>query len=44
MKSEDNLFTRYNQAFMQDLEMDLEYAKGRTKKETRQEPDKRIDI
>lgn len=44
MKSEDNLFMRYNNAFTQDLAMDLDYAKGRTKKETREEPDKRTDI
>jgi hypothetical protein len=27
MKSEDNLFTRYNQAFEKDLEMDQQYAR-----------------
>lgn len=42
MKSEDNLFVRYNAAFEQDLAMDKEYAKGRTKKETREEPDTRV--
>lgn len=41
-KSEDNLFARYNQAFEQDLAMDKEYAKGRTKKDTMQEPDTRV--
>jgi hypothetical protein len=44
MKSEDNLFVRYNQAFEKDLQMDLAYAKGRTKKETREEPDVRAQI
>jgi len=44
MKSEDNLFQRYNAAFEKDLGMDLEYAKGRAKKDTRQEPDQRADI
>jgi hypothetical protein len=44
MKSEDNLFMRYNQAFEQDLAMDKEYAKGRTKKDTYQEPDTRVKV
>lgn len=44
MKTEDNLFTRYNNAFEQDLAMDLQYAKGRTKKDTYQEPDLRAKI
>lgn len=42
MKTEDNLYTRYNQAFEKDLAMDQQYAKGRTKKDTYQEPDVRI--
>src|SRR5215467_2191284 len=44
MKSEDNLFARYFQMFEKDLAMDQEYAKGRTKKDTQQEPDTRIKI
>lgn len=42
MKTEDNLFTRYKGAFEQDLAMDQQYAKGRTKKDTYQEPDVRL--
>jgi hypothetical protein len=42
MKSEDSLFTRYDQAFEKDLAMDKEYAKGRTKRDTYQEPDTRV--
>ena len=42
MKSEDDLFTRYANAFEKDLAMDLEYAKGRTRKDTAQEPDVRM--
>ena len=44
MKSEDNLFARYDQAFEKDLQMDLAYAKGRTKKDTYKEPDVRIPV
>ena len=44
MKSEDSLFVRYNQAFDKDLQMDLEYAKGRTKKDTQEEPDVRVQV
>jgi hypothetical protein len=44
MKSEDNLFVRYNQAFDKDLEMDQSYAKGRAKKDTQQEPDARLPV
>jgi len=44
MKTEDNLYMRYNQAFEKDLAMDKEYAKGRTKKDTYQEPDTRVKI
>ena len=44
MKSEDALFARYDKAFKEDLEMDMEYAKGRSKKDTQQEPDARIQI
>ncbi|HEX4593992.1 MAG TPA: hypothetical protein VH157_06940 [Bryobacteraceae bacterium] len=43
MKSEDNIFVRYDQAFEKDLAMDKDYAKGRTKKDTYQEPDVRTD-
>jgi hypothetical protein len=42
MKSEDNLYQRFDAAFQQDLAMDQQYAKGRTKKDTYQEPDQRI--
>jgi hypothetical protein len=42
MKTEDNLFVRYNQAFEADVKMDVDYAKGRTKKDTQQEPDTRV--
>lgn len=44
MKSEDNLYARYNQAFEEDLAMDQEFAKGRTKKDTQQEPDTRVQV
>ncbi|HKD02419.1 MAG TPA: hypothetical protein VKB77_08335 [Terriglobales bacterium] len=44
MKAEDNLFQRYDQAFDKDLAMDQQYAKGRTKKDTQQEPDTRTEI
>jgi hypothetical protein len=44
MKSEDNLFVRFNQAFESDLAMDQEYAKGRTKKDTYQDPDTRVQV
>jgi len=44
MKSEDNLYQRYTQAFMEDLAMDMQYAKGRTKKDTYQEPDQRMEV
>jgi hypothetical protein len=39
MKTEDNLYARYSQAFEKDLAMDQGFAKGRTKKDTYQEPD-----
>jgi hypothetical protein len=42
MKSEDNLYQRFDAAFKEDLSMDLHHAKGRTKKDTYQEPDQRI--
>jgi hypothetical protein len=42
MKSEDNLFTRYNQAFEKDLEMDQQYAKAAVK--IYQEPDVRAKV
>lgn len=44
MKAEDNLYMRYTQAFMDDLQMDLQYAKGKTKKDTYQSPDTRVDV
>jgi hypothetical protein len=44
MKTEDNLYARYNQAFEKDLAMDQEYAKGRTKKDTYSEPDVRAKV
>jgi hypothetical protein len=44
MKTEDNLYMRYNQAFEKDLAMDQQYAKGRTKKDTQQEPDARVKV
>jgi hypothetical protein len=44
MKAEDNLWQRFDNAFEKDLAMDKEYAKGRTKKDTQQEPDTRADI
>jgi hypothetical protein len=44
MKSEDALFARYDRAFEKDLAMDLEYAKGRTKKDTQEEPDARVQV
>lgn len=44
MKAETDLYMRYAQAFMEDLQMDLAYAKGRTKKDTYQEPDQRQPI
>jgi hypothetical protein len=44
MKAEDNLYVRYSQAFTEDLQMDLSHAKGRTKKDTYQEPDARMEI
>src|SRR5215831_2484229 len=44
MKTEDNLFARYDNAFKEDLAMDQQYVKGRTKKDTQQEPDVRGDI
>jgi hypothetical protein len=42
MKTEDNLFVRCNQAFDKDLAMDEQYAKGRAKKDTYQQPDVRV--
>jgi hypothetical protein len=42
MKTEADLFARYNQAFEADLAMDANYAKGRTKKDTQQEPDVKV--
>ena len=39
MKSEDALFARHNAQFQADLAMDQGYAKGRTRKDTYEEPD-----
>lgn len=44
MKSEDNLYQRFDAAWHEDLQMDLGYAKGRTKKDTYQEPDTRASV
>lgn len=44
MKTEDALYQRYNAAFEKDLAMDEQYAKGRTKKDTYQEPDTRAKV
>jgi hypothetical protein len=44
MKTEDNLYMRYNAAFEKDLQMDQQYAKGRTKKDTYEEPDVRVKV
>jgi|SRR5215471_19965876 len=44
-KAEDNIFARYDQAFDKDLQMDRDtYAKGRAKKDTFEEPDKRTQV
>lgn len=44
MKAEDNLYQRMDQAFEKDLAMDQQYAKGRTKKDTYEEPDVRTRV
>jgi hypothetical protein len=44
MKTEDNLYVRYSQAFDKDVGMDDAYAKGRTKKDTYEEPDTRARV
>lgn len=44
MKTEDNLYQRYSSAFEKDLAMDEQYAKGRAKKDTYQEPDVRVKV
>jgi hypothetical protein len=44
MKTEDNLYVRYSTAFDKDLAMDEQYAKGRAKKDTYQEPDVRAKV
>lgn len=44
MKSEDNLYQRFDTAWKEDLQMDLEYQKGRTDKDTYQEPDQRVPV
>jgi hypothetical protein len=43
LKNQDD-FTRYDAAWKQDLQMDQEYAKGRTEKDTYQEPDARVPV
>lgn len=43
LKNQDD-FARYDAAWKQDLQMDQEYAKGRTKKDTYQEPDVRTQV
>lgn len=43
-KAEDNLYARFKGQFGEDLAMDEAYAKGRTKKDTYQEPDLRAKI
>jgi hypothetical protein len=44
MKSEDNLYQRFDAAFKEDLQMDLGYAKGRTHKDTYETPDVRVPV
>lgn len=44
MKTEDNLYVRYKTQFGEDLAMDEQYAKGRTKKDTYQQPDTRAAV
>ena len=44
MKTEDALYQRYNAAFEKDLAMDQQYAKGRTHKDTYQEPDVKVKV
>ena len=44
MKSEDNLYQRFDAAWKEDLAMDQGYAKGRAKKDTYQEPDARVPV
>lgn len=44
MKTEDNLYQRYDQAFEKDLAMDTQYSKGRTKKDTYQTPDQKVPV
>lgn len=44
MKSEDNLYQRHMLSFNNDLAMDEQYAKGRTKKDTVREPDTRVQV
>ena len=44
MKSEDNLFQRFDGAFKEDLHIDQGYAKGRTKKDLYQDPDQRASL
>jgi hypothetical protein len=44
MKAEDGLYQRFDTAFKEDLAMDESYNKGRTKKDTYQEPDVRQPV
>ena len=44
MKTETDLYQRYDAAFEKDLAMDQQYAKGRAKKDTYQEPDARVKV
>lgn len=43
-KAEDNLYARLDQAFKEDLAMDLAYVKGRSKKDSQEEPDTRAKV
>jgi len=43
-KAEDDMFQRYMQMFEADIKMDSDHAKGRTKKDTQQEPDVRVQV
>lgn len=44
MKAEDALYQRFFGQFDKDLAMDFDYAKGRAKKDTYQEPDTRTQL
>lgn len=43
-KGEQELYSRLDQAFKEDLSMDLAYAKGRARKDTQEEADKRVQL